>query len=105
MTPSPTPKSGGKILETSDPCEGWVKHLNEDFQTLAKSQGITIGRKNDGLVIHSLRHFFETQAVDSGIPQFVLDTWMGHVGHETTGRLYYGMSDEKSQDYIKKVNF
>jgi integrase len=82
-----------------------IKNLNEDFQTLAKSLGMSVGRKNDGLVIHTLRHFFETQAVDSGVPQFVLDGWMGHVGHGTTGRLYYGQTDEKSQRYMRQVEF
>lgn len=31
-----------------------------------------------GFVIHSLRHFFETFAVNAGIPQRVIDTWLGH---------------------------
>jgi integrase len=95
--PSPKHPKGDNLIN--------LKYLNEDFQNLAKSLGIGVGRKNDGLVIHSLRHFFETQAVDSGIPQFVLDSWMGHVGHSTTGRLYYGLTDEKSQRYMKQVRF
>jgi hypothetical protein len=39
------------------------------------------------------------------VPQFVTDAWMGHVGHSTTGRLYYGQTDEKSKQYMKQVNF
>lgn len=81
-----------------------IKHLNEDFQAVARRLGFPTGRKNDGLVIHSLRHFFETQAVDSGVPQFVVDAWMGHVGHGTTGRIYYGLTDQKSQQYLRSVN-
>lgn len=95
--PSPKYPKGDHLIN--------VKHLNEDFQQVAKAAGIGVGRKNDGLVIHSLRHFFETQAVDSGIPQFVLDSWMGHVGHGTTGRIYYGMTDEKLQRYMTQVEY
>src|SRR4051812_42436012 len=69
-SPSPKFPSGGHHINT--------KHMNDDLQKLAKSLGIRVGRKNDGLVVHSLRHFFETQAVDAGVPQFVVDAWMGH---------------------------
>jgi len=82
-----------------------VRTINVDLQALAKSLGIPVSRKTNGLVIHSLRHFFETQAVDSGVPQFVVDQWMGHRGHALMGRTYYGQSDEKSVLLMKKVKF
>jgi integrase len=72
---------------------------------LAKSLAIPVSRKNNGLVIHSLRHSFETQAVDSGVPQFVVDQWMGHRGDALMGSTYYGHSDEKSVNYMKKIAF
>jgi integrase len=81
------------------------KHMNDDLQKLAKSLGIPVGRKNDGLVFHSLRHFFETRCVDSGVPQFVVDAWMGHAGGSSMGRVYYGLTDAKSQEYMKQVKF
>ena len=56
-------------------------------------------------MLHSLRHFFETACVDSRIPQFVVDVWMGHAGHASMGRQYYGLSDAKSQRYMAKVKF
>ena len=96
-TASPEYPDGGHLIN--------IKRLNADFQALAKSLGMAVGRKADGLVVHSLRHFFETRAVDSGIPQFVVDSWMGHVGHDTTGRVYYGLTDEKSQSYMGQVKF
>ena len=50
-----------------------VKHLNEYLQRLAKLLGMSTGRKNDGLVLHPLRHFFETHCVNAGIPQRVVE--------------------------------
>jgi integrase len=82
-----------------------VRQVNEDLQRVAKSLGIPTGRKANGLVFHSLRHFFETQAVDSGVPQFVVDAWMGHSSGGTMGRLYYGLTDAKSQAYMGQVKF
>jgi integrase len=82
-----------------------LRRLNTEFQELAKSLGFAVGRKTNGLVIHSLRHFFETQVVDSNIPQFVVDAWMGHVAYETTGRIYYDLRDAKSIEYMQRVKF
>jgi len=82
-----------------------TKHLNEDFQILAKSLGMSVGRKNDGLVIHSLRHYFETMAINSAVPPYVVDVWMGHSGNRSMGKVYYGLSDEKSQEFIRQVKF
>lgn len=82
-----------------------AKKLNDAFQQLARALGFLTGRKAGGLVLHSLRHFFETQAVDSRIPQFVIDAWMGHVGHRGTGRQYYWLNDAKSQEFIRQVAF
>lgn len=95
--PSPAYPAGGHTIST--------KKLNQRFQRLARSLGFATGRNNGGLVLHSLRHFFETEAVDAGTPQFVVDAWMGHVGHRATGRLYYGLTDGKSQEYMRRVGF
>jgi integrase len=79
--------------------------MNEDLQTLDKALGIQTGRKNTGLVVHSLRHFFETQCVDSGVPQFAVDAWMGHASHSAMGRHYYGQTDVKSVEQMNSVKF
>jgi integrase len=82
------------------------RNMNEALQRLAAPLGIPVGRKHDGLVYHSLRHFFETACVDSGIPQFVIDVWMGHVGKgKSMGKQYYGFSESKSRAYMRRVNF
>jgi integrase len=95
--PSPKYPEGGHVIST--------KRLNEDFQKLAASLGLPIGRKREGLVIHSLRHFFETVGVNSGVPQFVVDAWMGHSSQSAMGRLYYGLTDEQSQAFIRQMKF
>jgi integrase len=82
-----------------------VRTINVDLQALAKSLCIPVSRKANGLVIHSLRHFFETVCVDSGAPQFVVDQWMGHRGQALMGRTYYGHTEEKSVLLMKQVTF
>lgn len=82
-----------------------LRKLNVRFQRLARSLGIKTGRRDDGLVVHSLRHFFETRAVNSGVPQLVVDAWMGHAGDASMSRVYYGRSDATSRRFMKRVRF
>jgi len=82
-----------------------VKHLNVSLQRLAKKLQMPIGRKQDGLVVHSLRHFFETYCVNVGIPQRVVDVWMGHTGDKSMGRVYYHLAEKESQGFMRKVSF
>jgi integrase len=81
------------------------KHLNEAVQALARKTGVATGRKIDGLVVHSLRHFFATNCVNAGIPQRVIDAWMGHTGDKSMGSVYYRLGDKESQDFMAKVPF
>jgi len=82
-----------------------IRTVNEEFQRVAQSLGMPVGRKHDGFVVHSLRHYFETSAVDSGVPQFIVDAWMGHAGAAVMGKVYYGLNDEKSQAYMQQIRF
>jgi integrase len=41
----------------------------------------------------------------AGVPQFVVDAWMGHAGPASMGRVYYGLTDAKSQAYMQQVRF
>jgi integrase len=95
--PSPKYPKGGHHID--------IRTLNEDFQRLAHALGMPVGRKKEGFVIHSLRHYFETTAVDSGTPQFLVDAWMGHAGPALMGKSYYGLGDAKSQTYMQQVKF
>ena len=78
--------------------------LNEAFGRLVKRLGYPTGR-DTGFVVHSLRHFFETFNVNAGTPQRVIDTWLGHYSDRSMGAVYYRLTDEESQSFLRKVPF
>jgi integrase len=84
----------------------WIstRKLNERFKSLLKQLGLRTGRV-DGFTIHSLRHSFETTCVNAGIPQRVIDAWLGHSADKSMAAVYYKLTDEDSQAFIKKVPF
>ena len=81
-----------------------VKRLNEQFTRLVDRLGMPVGRES-GFVIHSLRHFFETFTVNAGIPQRVIDTWLGHRSDKSMAAHYYKLSDSDSKSFMAKVPF
>jgi integrase len=83
-----------------------MKHLTEAFEEAIRKIGLSAGRKNDGFVLHSLRAFFKTFCVNRGIPREIVDAWQNHKGgRETASDRYYSLSDEESQEQMKKVPF
>jgi integrase len=84
----------------------WISagKLNDRFKGLLKRLGLQVGR-DDGFTIHSLRHSFETICVNAGIPQRVIDVWLGHSADKSMAAVYYKLSDEESQAFIRKVPF
>jgi integrase len=82
-----------------------IKRLNEDFLKVLTRLGLPAGRDGNGFTLHSLRHFFETFAVNSGIPQRVIDSWLGHSSDQSMAARYYKLSDKDSQAFMKKVPF
>ena len=66
--------------------------------------GLPAGRQA-GFTLHSLRHFFETHTVNAGIPQRVVDTWLGHRSDQSMAAVYYKLADEESQSFMRKVPF
>ena len=81
-----------------------AKRLNEQFSRLLTRLDMPAGRET-GFVIHSLRHFFETFTVNEGIPQRVIDTWLGHRSDKSMAAVYYKLSDADSQSFMGKVPF
>jgi hypothetical protein len=65
---------------------------------------LPVGREA-GFVVHSLRHFFETFTVNAGVPQRVIDTWLGHRSDKSMAAVYYRLRDEDSQAFMTKVPF
>jgi len=47
--------------------------------------------------------FFETYCVNEGVPQRVVDAWMGHVGDKSMSAVYYHLSDEDSQKFMRNL--
>ena len=81
-----------------------TKRLNEYLVALLKKLNIRSGRE-DGYTTHSLRHSFETICVNAGIPQRVIDTWLGHASDRSMASVYYRLSDEDSQRFMLQVPF
>ena len=106
------PKSKGPWFFTAAPSKKFptgdhhinVKRLNEQFTRLVERLGMPIGREA-GFVIHSLRHYFETFTVNAGVPQRVIDTWLGHRSDKSMAAVYYRLRDEESQTFMMKVPF
>jgi integrase len=97
-----TARSGNRA-EDSHPIS--PRKINAQLQKVAARVGLAVGLKDNGYTIHSLRHFFETFVVNSRIPQPVVDTWMGHQGVRTMGKVYYELADAESQKFMGEVPF
>jgi integrase len=82
-----------------------VKTLNEAFLQVVEKLSMPTGRKHGGFTLHSLRHFFETFTVNAGIPQRVIDTWLGHRSDRSMAFIYYRLSDSDSQRFMTMVPF
>lgn len=80
------------------------KRVNTQFARVVRSLGLPTGRES-GFVVHSLRHFFETYTVNAGIPQRVIDTWLGHSSDTSMAAVYYRLLDADSQHFMAKVPF
>ncbi|QDT63561.1 tyrosine-type recombinase/integrase [Calycomorphotria hydatis] len=54
--------------------------------------------------LHSFRHYFCSICANSGVPEQVLKSWMGHQSSRMIRR-YYCLHDEESRRQINKINF
>lgn len=97
LTANPSPKypQGGHWLN--------MKHVCEDFKKVLAKLGISVGKKNRGYTLHSLRSSFKIICIHAGIPREVVDEWQGHAGHRPTASDgYYKLSDEESQRFMRE---
>ena len=94
--PSPKYPDGGHWINT--------KRLNTDFVAVVKKLGLPAGREN-GLTIHSLRHFFKSFCLSHGVPREYVDARQGHQGIRTASDLYVHTFDVDSQRLIRDVPF
>lgn len=79
--------------------------INADLKALLKSLKIPAGRKSGGFTTHSLRSFFKSHCINSGIQKQIVDEWQGHVSMSSASDRYYQLDDEENQRWIKKVPF
>ena len=47
----------------------------------------------------------ETYALNHGVPQRAVDIWQGHTDHKSMSTVYYSLSDEDSQKFMKGLPF
>ena len=94
-TPGSRYPEGGHRINTSS--------VNKRLAVVLGRIGLPAGREA-GFVVHSLRHFFETVTVHAGIPQFVINRWMGH-SDRTMGSTCFHLSDCDSQACMARVPF
>jgi integrase len=106
------PRRARPYLFTSQPSQKYpegnrpinTKRLNDRFKVLLAKLKFPVGRDN-GYVVHSLRHFVETFTINANIPQRVVDAWLGHYSDKSMGAIYYKLSDADSQRFMKLVPF
>jgi integrase len=80
------------------------KHVNEDLIKLLKKLGIPAGR-DAGFTFHSLRSSFKTICIHAGIPREVVDVWQNHAPDRAASHVYYKLSDQESQRFMRMVPF
>jgi integrase len=70
--------------------------LAAKFPTGRDTPGITSGR------LHSFRHFFCSTSADSGVPEQMLMSWLGHRASEMI-RHYYHMRQEEARKQMSRL--
>ena len=72
--------------------------LAETFPGIPGEKGFTDGR------LHSFRHYFCSMSANSGIPEQVLMTWLGHRDSKMVRR-YYHLPRDEAQRQMAKIDF
>ncbi len=107
------PPSPGPHLFTAQPSRRYPdgghtinpRRINERLKRLAEVNGYGVGRKQQGLVLHSLRHFFKTTCINAGVPKPLVDFWLGHEDRSSMDSVYYHPQDRESKKWIEQIPF
>jgi integrase len=75
-----------------------LKPLADRFPAAADMKGFRNGR------LHSFRHYFCSISANSGVPEQVVMTWLGHQDSRMVRR-YYHLHQEEAQKQMAKINF
>lgn len=79
--------------------------INVAFKELAKEAGLEVGRKNQGMTFHALRRFFKSACYDAGVPQPLVDRWVGHSNKNNVDYHYYRPTRSSSAEWMSRVDF
>lgn len=82
-----------------------TKRINEDLKPVLDKLKIPHGLESDGFTTHSLRHFFKTFCIVSGVPKPIVDEWQGHELKSKPSEHYFHLMDEDSQRHMRQVPF
>jgi integrase len=72
--------------------------LADRFATATDMKGFRSGR------LHSFRHYFCSVSANSGVPEQIVMTWLGHQDSKMVRR-YYHLHQEEAQKQMAKINF
>lgn len=108
-------KTSNRIMPLFNPTKEILKNYNcpteRLFQTNHKSINIYFRKiistlnLNPKYTIHSLRHTFITNCQDSGIPEHIIQSWVGHaIGSNVTKTVYTHIQKESNLLNINKLN-
>jgi integrase len=81
---------------------GLIRDVLEKLKGRFPTQPGEIGFINGRL--HSFRHFFCSRSAQSGVPEHVVMSWLGH-SSSTMVRHYFHLHDEESQRQMQRMNF
>ncbi len=89
------------------PAPATVRYPKPDRQTSERRSLLALKRVLKQLKLpghqHTFRHTFVSQALAAGIPEAVVQSWVGHVDRDVI-RLYTHISDEVSQGYVSRFS-
>ena len=86
------------IPDKARPFEEW----NKD-KVAREFKKITTALKFKGITIHSLRHTFATNCIQSGVDMFVVQKWLGHASIKMTIDRYTHISNDFKKEQANKT--
>jgi len=54
--------------------------------------------------LHSFRHYFCSTCAQSGVPEHIVMTWLGHSSSKMV-RYYFHLHDDESRRQMQRINF
>lgn len=77
--------------------------VNEQFKALATKHGFDVGRSDQGLTLHALRRTFKTACLDAGVPEPLVNIWLGHEDASGMNKHYY--RPQQAHQWMARVPF